>query len=172
MVLSADNVNLYHGATMTSLRNFPYSPGDIIKVRYETFTHYAVISDRIGEDGLPMVIDNSAARGSVSERSWTEAVAGKAVSLSSMVSDFPKSEIVSCARSFIGKVRYSILSFNCESFVRKVLGLKPTSKQVVASCVTVPSAMYGAYKVSGGNKWLTFAAGFAALAVTTKAVSE
>lgn len=157
---------------MTSLRNFPYSPGDIIKVRYETFTHYAVISDRIGDDGFPMVIDNSAARGTVEERTWTEAVAGKSVSLSSMVSSFSKLEIVACARGFIGEVRYSLITFNCESFVRRVLGLKPTSKQVVASCVTVPAAMYGVYKASGGNKWLTGAAGLLTLAVTTKAVAD
>lgn len=157
---------------MTSLRNFPYLPGDIIKIRYETFTHYAVVSDRMGNDGFPMVIDNSAARGSVAERTWTEAVAGKSVSLSSMASSFSKSEIIACARSFIGEVRYSLITFNCESFVRKVLGLKPTSKQVGTSCVTVPSAMFAAYKISDGNKWLTFAAGIAALAITTKAVAE
>lgn len=157
---------------MTSLRNFPYSPGDIIKIRYETFTHYAVISDRIGDDGFPMVIDNSAARGSVAERTWTEAVAGKSVFLSSMVSSFTKFEIITCARSFIGEVRYSLITFNCENFVRKVLGLKPTSKQVVSSCVTVPTAMYAVYKASGGNKWLTGAAGVLALAATTKLVSE
>lgn len=157
---------------MTSLRNFPYSPGDIIKIRYGTFTHYAVISDRIGDDGFPMVIDNSAARGSVAERTWTEAVDGKSVSLSSMVSSFSKFEIVACARSFIGEVRYSLITFNCESFVRKVLGLKPTSKQVVASCITVPTAVYAAYKVSNGNKWLGVAAGLLAFAATTKAVAD
>lgn len=157
---------------MTSLRNFPYSPGDIIKIRYETFIHYAVISDRIGDDGLPMVIDNSAARDGVTERSWTEAVAGKPVSPSSMASDFPKSEIIACARSFIGKVKYSLISFNCESFVRKVLGLKPTSKQVATSCMTVPTAMYATYKASGGNKLLTGVAGLLVLAITTKAVSD
>lgn len=157
---------------MTSLRKFPYQPGDIIKIRYETFTHYAVVSDCIGDDGFPMVIDNSAARGSVTERTWTEAVAGKSVSLSSMVSNFTKLEVIACARSFIGEVRYSLITFNCESFVRRVLGLKPTSKQVVASCVTVPAAMYGVYKASGGNKWLTGAAGLLTLAVTTNAVAD
>ncbi len=157
---------------MISLQNFLYSAGDVIKIRHSIYTHYALVSDHIGDDGLPMVIDNSAARGTVTERTWTEATAGKIVSLSSMRSEFSACDALSRARSFIGQTHYSLVGYNCETFVRSVLGLKPTSKQVVTAAVTVPAAMYLTHKHCGGNKWLTAGVGLLALAVTTKAVAD
>jgi len=149
-----------------------FSAGWIIKIRYSTYTHYAVVSDRIGEDGFPMVIDNSAAEGTVTERLWSEATAGRPVSLSQMVSDFSPREVLACAKSLIGQIPYSAINFNCESFVRKVLGLPSTSKQVVASAITVPTAMYAAHKVFNGNVWVTGLVGLLALGATTYAVAE
>lgn len=151
---------------------FSFLPGSVIKIRHKSYTHYAIISDRIGTDGMPMVIDNSAVRGTVAERSYYEAVCGGSVTLSSLKSDFSEHQILECARGFVGQVNYSLLSFNCESFVRKILGLSPTSKQVATSLVTVPSAMYLAHKASGGNKWIMGLAGIAALAITTHVVAE
>lgn len=157
---------------MISSQNFFYSAGDVIKIRHNFYTHYALVSDQFGDDGLPMVIDNSAARGTVAERSWTEATEGKTVALSSMSSGFTACDVLSCARSFIGQAKYSLVSYNCETFVRSVLGLKPASKQVLTSAVTIPTAMYLTHKHCGGNKWLTAAAGLFALALTTKAVAD
>ena len=67
-----------------------FSPGDIIRVRYSTFTHYGVVSDRTGEDGMPMIIDNSYASGTAVERTWAEATVGKVPSLSKIGSEYPR----------------------------------------------------------------------------------
>jgi hypothetical protein len=149
-----------------------FLPGTIFKVRHNGYTHYVVKSDRIGVDGMPMFIDNSAARGTVAERNYYEAVCGGAVTMSCLESEFSEKQILEHARGFIGQVNYSLFSFNCESFVRKILGLSPTSKQVVVPLITVPSTVYIAHKVSGGNKWVMGLAGIAALVITTRAVAE
>lgn len=149
-----------------------YRPGQVIKIRYDFYTHYAIVSDRIGHDGFPMVIDNSAAAGMVKERTWTQATNGARVSLSTLSSSLNPEVVVARARAFIGKVCYSVTGFNCEAFVRKVLGLKPTSKQVAASLIMVPASMCVAHKAFGGNGWLTLLTGCMALAVTTQMVSD
>ncbi len=155
---------------MNQLKNF--IAGQIIKIRYDLYTHYAVISDRLGDDGYPMLIDNAAATGTISERSWSAATNGRPVTRSGLKSEFSPQEVLTCAKSLIGRKHYSLLNFNCESFVRETLGLKPISKQVAISCITVPAAMYAAHKAFGGNSWLTGVAGLLAMAATTQTVAE
>lgn len=155
---------------MNQLQNFV--AGQIIKIRYSLYIHYAVISDCIGPDGYPMVIDNSAATGTITERSWSEATKDRPVTLSDLKSEFSPQEVLACAKSMLGKRGYSLMNFNCESFVRETLGLLPTSKQVVTSTVVVPTAMYTAHRLSGGNKWITGLVGVVTLAATTHAVAE
>lgn len=157
---------------MISLSQTSWYPGDIIKISHPLFTHYGIISDQIGGDGMPMVIDNSFARGRIQERSWSEAVRGKKTTLSKLSCPGSGAEIVACARSFIGPVRYSLTRYNCESFVREVLGLQETSRQVATSAVTVPGAMATTFRLTKGNIWLTLIVGIATLAVTNRVVSD
>lgn len=152
--------------------NFGFKAGDAIKVFHPTYVHYGIVSDRIGPDGHPMIIDHSMATGTVAERSWGEATGGKTVSKSDLDSDRSPYQIILAARQLIGKAKYSLTHFNCEAFVRHVMGLSPTSKQVTASVVSVPLAGIIAYKASAKNPWITALACLTVFAVTTHAVAE
>jgi len=140
--------------------------GDVIRVHYPTFTHYGIVSDRIGLDGMPMVIDHSSATRTVAERTWKEATQGKRVSRSGLVSNRTPRQTLTAARQLIGKLEYSLTGLNCEAFVKHVLGLPPSSRQVAASLVTVPSAAYLAHKASEGNLIVTGMVCILAFAIT------
>lgn len=146
--------------------------GDVIKVHYSTFTHYGIVSDRIGFDGMPMIIDHSSAAKTVAERPWTEATQGKRVSRSDLVSNRTPRQTLTTAKQLVGKLEYSLTGLNCEAFVKHALGLPPTSKQVAASLVTVPSAAYLAHKASEGNLIVTGMACLLALAITNHTVAK
>ncbi|WP_431474018.1 lecithin retinol acyltransferase family protein [Marinobacter sp. KM021] len=147
-------------------------PGDVVKIPYPAFTHYGVISDRIGSDGKPMIIDNSNAAGTVSERTWSQVTRGKSVIKSSLKSQRPNTLVLAAAKQLIGQLKYSITGQNCEWFVRVVLGVAPTSQQVKASLITVPTAGLVAYRITRGNLLLTGLGCCLALAATTHAVSD
>lgn len=146
-------------------------PGDVVKVEYTTFTHYGIISDLHGEDGMPMIIDLSSATGTVSERSWHQATMGRPVTKSRFTTNLSPVQILATARKWIGKIKYSLMGFNCESFVRFVLELPRTSQQVAASAITVPSAGLVAYHLSNKNLVVTGLACLLTLALTTNAVA-
>ncbi|WP_087461964.1 lecithin retinol acyltransferase family protein [Oleiphilus messinensis] len=150
-----------------------FSPGDIIRVRYSTFTHYGVVSDRTGEDGMPMIIDNSYASGTAVERTWAEATVGKVPSLSKIGSEYPAQEILACAKQLIGQsTRYSLTRYNCEHFVREVVGLKPASRQVRYTSIMVPAAMLLTHKIGKGKHWATAISGLLSFAITTRASAK
>ena len=157
---------------MRSLLNCPFEAGEVIKIRYTTFTHYAVVSNRYGSDRMPMVIDNSLERGGVTERTWTEAVASQQVEKSILDSGMNRLDVLACARSFLGEGGYSLFGNNCENFVRKILGVDPSSKQLIAASIAVPSVAYAAYKLSKGDIIVTLAAALGTLIVTTKLAAD
>lgn len=149
-----------------------HKPGSIIAVRHSTYTHYGIVSDRYDETGAPMVIDNSAAKGLVHERTWNEAVGNKPVSRASFQSMLPPEIIVLRARQHIGKLKYCLFSSNCEAFARRVAGLEPKSHQIAACGITAPTAAYFTFKATDGNWFWTLVAATAAVAATTYAVGK
>ncbi|WP_420389356.1 lecithin retinol acyltransferase family protein [Marinobacter sp.] len=149
-----------------------FRPGSILAIRHSTYTHYGVVSDRTDDQGMPLIIDNSAAAGLVSERRWQDAVGGRPFALASIQPKLPPETVVMRARQYIGKLKYSLIQSNCEAFARRAAGLEPTSQQVAACTLTVPSAAYLAYKATDGDLFWTLVSATAALAATTYAVSK
>ena len=124
------------------------SPGSVISVRYSLYKHFAIVSDSF-TDGKPNLISLSHRSGGVLEEPWSTAVGNRPFELSSIQGNKSSDTVLACARSFIGSdIRYNVVTFNCEHFVRLVHGLPVKSKQVrralygamfgTASCILLP----------------------------------
>jgi len=117
-------------------RTSPYSPalpwpasGTIVSVPFLiVFRHLGIISDR-RHQGKPMVISNSPWSGGVSEQPWGMFTGGFDVALAGYPSNLPPYEVLRRARSQIG-TRYSLLTWNCDHFVRYAHGLASESPQL------------------------------------------
>ncbi len=143
---------------LSSVRGF--RPGDVVAVIYDTYNHYAIVSDR-RVDGLPNLIALTRRKGNVCEESWAAGTQGATVRKSHIKGFLPADKILGKARSMIGKKRYDLFSDNCEHFVRWAHGLPVESKQVVGG--VAGSLVFGAagYALSEGHKG--WALGLAAL---------
>ncbi len=121
-------------------------PGTVIEVDYPIFKHYAIVSDRF-IDGLPTLIALSRRTGRVTEEPWTRATAKRRFEISPIAGDLPGDTVVSRARFWMqqGIVRYNLLTFNCEHFVRLAHGLPVESVQVrravKGACIGMMSAL-------------------------------
>ena len=116
-----------------------YRAGQVIKIGWYGYCHYAVVSDRRHAD-KPMLISHSRRTGTVEEEPWDAVVQGKRVRASRLRSGLEHSEVVRRARSQVGERRYHLLKDNCEHFARESLGLPPKSRQLqgaAASGLTV-----------------------------------
>lgn len=97
--------------------------------------HLAIVSD------LDMVIDNSNAKGGVTERTLQEFANGKPVRQIPFSSIFSPQEIVERARARIGKP-YGWFSQNCEHFVNEVQTGVPKSTQAIVGGGLVLAAVW------------------------------
>ena len=87
--------------------------------------HYGIYS------GKGMVIDNSNAKGGVTERHLTEFAGSRKISPIQITTNFPPHEVVARARERIGK-RYGWFNQNCEHFVNEVqLGVPKSAQALV-----------------------------------------
>ncbi|MGH1537604.1 MAG: lecithin retinol acyltransferase family protein [Gammaproteobacteria bacterium] len=123
-------------------------PGTVIAIRYTMYKHFAIVSDRICED-MPMLISLSYRTNGVEEEPWSTVVSSHAIEKSSIQGDYPTEIVLSRARScIIRDIKYELLNFNCEHFVRYAHGLPLKSVQVrqtlygaaigAASCLLLP----------------------------------
>ena len=106
-----------------------YSTGAIVKVLMGAYDHYAVVSDRY-DGGKPMLISLSARQGTVCEEAWDYCAGNRKVVLSPVQGDLHPHQVVQRARSKLGRIKYSLLTRNCEHFARWAHDLKVESKQV------------------------------------------
>jgi len=97
----------------------------------------------------PNLISLSYRTGTVLEESWHEVVGDKKVEISQISGIEPQHTIIKRARKCINKdIKYNLLTFNCEHFVRYAHGLPIESIQVqkvlsgaiigAASCMLLP----------------------------------
>lgn len=115
-------------------------PGTVVYVKFlGFFRHKGVVSDRF-RYGKPMVIASSQASNGVVENGWDEFADGKQVFTEGYPSRLSPQEVLWRARSMIGE-RYSVLTSNCEHFVRRCHGLTPESPQAAAVLLTCAFAM-------------------------------
>ena len=109
-------------------------PGTIIAVKYPMYKHFAIVSDRNyvkNSAYMPMLISLSHRTGTVKEEPWDIVVGDKSIELSSIAGQYSSSQVLSRARICMNQnMRYNLLYFNCEHFVRYTHGLPIESIQV------------------------------------------
>ncbi len=121
--------------------NTLFSHGTVISIRYPIYTHFAIVSDRLYGD-KPKLISLSSRTGCVAEEPWETVVGNKAYCRSNIEGTDPADVVLNRARSYIGSnIKYNLLTFNCEHFVRLAHGLEIESKQVQQ---TIYGALLGA----------------------------
>lgn len=91
--------------------------------------HVGIVSDRLGDDALPMVFSNSRRAGEVREETWSRFAGGRPVATVELEPARPRAEVLARARELLGRP-YAVGSYNCEHYVRDCYGLEVHSPQV------------------------------------------
>jgi hypothetical protein len=121
------------GSTMLIAPFKGMTPGSTLAVDCGVFTHYSIISDQLGPDGMPRLISASKRTGTVKEETWSDVISNEKIKILPLIGTLTAEEILSKARSRIGNWVYSVLNFNCEHFVNWCNNLPFTSKQITTS---------------------------------------
>lgn len=107
-------------------------PGTVVTVQmkglFKLAHHFALVSDRRGADGLPMVVTNSGDFGGPAEQSWSAFVKGRSYR-AFYPSTLPPGTVLYNARSMFG-TRYNFLHWNCEHFANACHGRPVQSHQI------------------------------------------
>ena len=107
-------------------------PGTVVTVQmkgaFRMAHHFALVSDKTGPDGLPMVVANSGETGGPGEQSWTSFVKGRRFR-AFYPSDLPAETVLYNAYAMFG-TRYHLLHWNCEHFANACHGRPAHSHQV------------------------------------------
>ena len=111
------------------------------------YQHWALLSDRI-RDGKPMLISNTWRNGTVKEESWDQVVGNRNVELHNIQINASPSLIIARARSCIDRVKYDVLQYNCEHFVREIITGVAKSTQVKQALAVGSLAVGALYLVS------------------------
>jgi len=152
------------------------TPGDIVVTNFGGYQHWSLVTDKVCDQGKPMLISATKRNGTVQEEPWDTVTQGKETYVAEVAANKPIQQILSDARSQIGSWGYSLTSSNCEHFVKWATGLQASSTQVKAG---VGGAVVGASLVgllSDNPKLIKFLGG-ALLAggiavATTKAIEK
>ena len=113
------------------------SPSLVISVRYPLYKHFAIVSDR-SFNGKPNLISLSYRAGTVLEEPWDTVVGKYPIELSPIRGKDTAEIVLKRARYYLNsEIKYNLLTFNCEHFVRLAHGLPSESRQV-------QKALYGA----------------------------
>lgn len=94
-------------------------------------THFAIVTNQIGYDGLPMVVANSAYTNGPAQITWTEFTGGRPYKEAYYPSHLHPAVVLQNAYGMFG-TRYDLINWNCEHFANVCHGLPPISKQVKA----------------------------------------
>jgi hypothetical protein len=107
-------------------------PGTVVTVQmkglFKLAHHFALVTDKIGADGLPVVVANSGDTGGPGEQLWTDFVQGRAYR-SFYPSTLPPKTVLYNAYSMSG-TRYNFLHWNCEHFANACHGRPAQSHQI------------------------------------------
>ncbi|MBL1294165.1 MAG: lecithin retinol acyltransferase family protein [Thiotrichales bacterium] len=101
----------------------------IVIVYMGLYEHWALVSDKFS-GGKPMLISNTWRNGTVQEESWDQVVGSKPFKLHQVRTTTQAGFVLARARSAIGRVKYNLLQYNCEHFVREVISGVAKSKQI------------------------------------------
>jgi hypothetical protein len=107
-------------------------PGTVVTVQmkglFKLAHHFALVTGKIGADGLPIVVANSGENGGPGEQSWSAFVQGRSYR-SFYPSNLPPDIVLYNAYSMFG-TRYSLLHWNCEHFTNACHGRPAHSHQL------------------------------------------
>lgn len=107
-------------------------PGTIVTVQmkglFKLAHHFALVTNKIGSDGLPLVVANSSETGGPGEQRWTDFVKGRSYR-SFYPSTLPAQTVLYNAYSMFG-TRYDFFHWNCEHFANVCHGRPAQSHQV------------------------------------------
>jgi hypothetical protein len=119
-------------------------PGTVVTVQmkgvFKLAHHFALVTDKTGADGLPIVLANSGETGGPGEQSWTAFVKGRSYR-SFYPSNLPPRTVLYNAYSMYG-TRYDFMRWNCEHFVNACHG-KPAHSHQVRSGIMLAALMSG-----------------------------
>lgn len=114
------------------MHNLAVQAGDVVVTQFGLYQHWSLVSDKLCAQGKNMLISATKRTGTVQEETWDAVTQGKHTYVAVTETDKSIPEILSDARSQIGKWVYSATNNNCEHFVKWGSGLKVSSKQVNA----------------------------------------
>jgi hypothetical protein len=107
-------------------------PGTIVTVQmkglFKLAHHFALVTDKIGPDGRPVVVANSGDFGGPGEQPWDEFVKGRTYR-AFYPSNLPPKTVLYNAYSMFG-TRYSFVHWNCEHFANACHGRPAQSHQI------------------------------------------
>jgi hypothetical protein len=107
-------------------------PGTVVTVQmkglFKLAHHFALVTDKIGLDGLPIVVANSGEMGGPGEQLWNEFVQGRSYR-SFYPSNLSPETVLYNAYSMFG-TRYNFFHWNCEHFANACHGRPAQSHQL------------------------------------------
>lgn len=101
----------------------------LVIVHMGLYQHWALMSDRM-MNGKPMLISNTLRNGTVQEEPWDMVVGNRKFEVHNLQISTSPFIILAKARSFVNKVKYDLLQYNCEHFVREMITGVAKSTQV------------------------------------------
>jgi hypothetical protein len=107
-------------------------PGTVVTVQmkglFKLAHHFALVTDKIGSDGLPIVVANSGETGGPGEQRWSDFVKGRSYR-AFYPSTLPAETVLYNAYSMF-ETRYDFFHWNCEHFANACHGRPAQSHQV------------------------------------------
>jgi hypothetical protein len=107
-------------------------PGTVVTVQmkglFKLAHHFALVTDKLGPDGLPMVVANSGETRGPGEQTWSDFVKGREYR-AFYPSTLPPKTVLTNAYSMFG-TSYDFLHWNCEHFANACHGRPAQSHQV------------------------------------------
>ena len=120
---------------MNNTRRIPpqrLMPGTVVTVQmkglFKLAHHFALVSEKLGGDGMPIVVTNSGDFGGPGEQSWNAFVQGRSYR-AFYPSNLPSEKVLYNAYSMFG-TRYNFLHWNCEHFANACHGRPAQSHQI------------------------------------------
>lgn len=151
------------------MKKINVKPGDVVVSNFAGYQHWSLVSDRVCQNNVPMLISASKRTGTVKEEPWYVATQGNLTYVAKRAaSALDPSTALTVARSQIDQWKYSLFDRNCEHFVNWVATGKPKSSQVAAGIGGAALGAAGVYLIAekpNGWKALLAAGLIAGLAV-------
>lgn len=115
------------------MRELEVKPGDVVVTDFGVYQHWSIVTDKLCELGLPMLISATKRNHTVKEEPWNVVTQGRDTYVVEMDFSKPVSDVLRDARSRIEAWPYSVTTGNCEHFVKWAANLEIKSTQVVAA---------------------------------------